>query len=194
MIIILEKKHVHHGKSSREFIDAEEVLIKMGVKESDIFLDAGCGDGHISLEASKFVGESGNVYAVDIYEDSIDSLKGEIKSRGVKNISAITADITSRIPLANNEVDYCLMANVFHGFVENNELKESIHEITRIIKPGGILAILDFKKIENSPGPPLSVRVEAEDVVYLLEKYNFKKVRIENVGKFHYMLLLKLIS
>lgn len=86
------------------------------------------------------------------------------------------------------------MANVFHGFVENNELKESITEIVRVIKPGGIFAILEFKNIENSPGPPLSVRVEAEDVVNLLEKYHFVKVRVEDVGKFHYMLILKLIK
>ncbi len=189
---ISEKKHTHHGKSSSKFIDAEEVLTKSGVKEGDIFLDAGCGDGYISLAASKFVGESGNIYAADIYEDSIESLKQEIQKQGINNISPLVADITSRIPIANNEVDLCLMANVFHGFVENNELKESISEIVRVLKPDGIFALLEFKKIENSPGPSLSVRVEPDEALNLLKKYGFEQVNLEDVGKYHYLLLLKL--
>jgi len=38
------------------------------------------------------------------------------------------------------------MANVLHGFVENNETENVMKEISRIIKPEGILAVVEFKK------------------------------------------------
>ena len=61
-----EKKHFHHGKSSKDILDAEFVLNSIGLKKGDIFLDAGSGDGYMSLAASKIVGEKGKVYAVEI--------------------------------------------------------------------------------------------------------------------------------
>lgn len=37
------QKHIHHGKSSRNHLDAEEVLSKIGLSKGDVFLDAGWG-------------------------------------------------------------------------------------------------------------------------------------------------------
>ena len=48
--------HEHHGKTSRDILSAEEVLEATGLKKGDVFLDAGCGDGFISIEASNRVG------------------------------------------------------------------------------------------------------------------------------------------
>ena len=53
----MTEKHMHHGKSSRDILDADEILKAAGLKSDDVFLDAGCGDGYISIEASSVVGD-----------------------------------------------------------------------------------------------------------------------------------------
>jgi ubiquinone/menaquinone biosynthesis C-methylase UbiE len=91
--------HMHHGKTSKNILSAGEVLKATELKLGDNFLDAGCGDGYISLEASSIVGDKGSVYALDVYPESIETVKKEIKTRNLGNMEAILADITKIIPL-----------------------------------------------------------------------------------------------
>ena len=64
----MHKKHEHAGASSRGVLKPEPILKEIGLKSGDVVLDAGCGDGHFSVAASGIVGQSGRVYAADVYE------------------------------------------------------------------------------------------------------------------------------
>jgi ubiquinone/menaquinone biosynthesis C-methylase UbiE len=160
--------HVHHGKSTENIINAEEVLKNAGIKSGDVFLDAGCGDGYISIEASKMVGKQGRVYAVDVYPESIEIVKTKIRDSDLNNMEAVLADITKNIPIDDDSVDHIMMANVLHGFVAENEVEPVMDNINRIIKSGGIFSVVEFRKIENSPGPPFNVKISPEQVTEML--------------------------
>lgn len=184
-----KNKHIHQGKSTRDILDPGQVLLNVGIKPGNIFLDAGCGDGFISLEAASMVGEKGMVYAVDIYDKSLESLEKEIQTKKLINIRLLLADITRKLPLDDNSVDIYFMANVFHGLVANNEVKNTMKESLRILKPGGILAIVDFKKVKDTPGPPLEVRLEPDEIVEILVSYQLQKPKIMDTGPYHYLVL-----
>lgn len=51
------KIHEDCGKSTRDLIDAEKLIEMLPLKAGDTFLDAGCGDGFISLEAASAAGD-----------------------------------------------------------------------------------------------------------------------------------------
>ena len=114
----MTEKHVHHGRSSKDILSAGEVLKATGLKMGDKFLDAGSGDGYISIEASNIVGDSGKIFALDVYPESIEILKKDIEKRDLNNIEPIVADIIDTIPLEENSIDNVLLANVLHGFIE----------------------------------------------------------------------------
>jgi ubiquinone/menaquinone biosynthesis C-methylase UbiE len=179
--------HVHHGKSTQNILNAEEVLKSAGIKLGDAFLDAGCGDGYISIEASKMVGKQGKVYAVDVYPESIETVKTKIKDNDLNNMEAVLADITENIPINDDSVDHIMMANVLHGFVAENELKPVMDNINRIIKSGGIFSVVEFKKIENSSGPPFNVKISPEQVTEILTQYGFDTINTQEIGKYHYI-------
>ncbi len=181
-----EQRHLHFGKSSRDILNPEKVLREIGLKKGNTFLDAGCGEGHFSIAASEIVGDEGRIYAVDIYGESIVTLKKEISKKNISNIEALTADITSNIPVESGSIDVCLMANMLHGFVANKEVEDSLREITRVLKAGGTLAVIDFKKISNTPGPPLSIRMTPEEVEAVITRYDCKKEQVIEVGPYHY--------
>lgn len=180
--------HVHHSKSTRDILSADRVLSTAGLKVGDIFLDAGCGDGFISLRASELIGENGKVYAVDVYPESIELVKKEIHNKGITNLIALVVDLTDEIPLNDGEIDRCVMANVMHGFVANDEVDEVMKEISRVIKPGGIFALVEFKKMEGPPGPPINIRIGPEKVAEIVSKYGFEVIEPTEVGEYHYLL------
>jgi ubiquinone/menaquinone biosynthesis C-methylase UbiE len=179
--------HMHHGKTSKNILNADEVLKATGLKQGDTFLDAGCGDGYISLEASNIVGYNGRVYALDIYPESIETVKKEIKARNSVNTEAILADITESIPLETAKIDTVLMANVLHGFVAEGEVEEVMNNISRVLKPGGVFAIVEFRKVEGNIGPPYNVKISPEDVSNILTEYGFDISDTQLVGEYHYI-------
>ena len=182
-------KHFHHGRSTKEILDANRVLNLIGLKKGQIFLDAGSGDGYMSLAASKIVGNEGKVYAIDVWEESINTFKKEIEKENIENIEATVADITQKIPVDDESIDILYIGNVLHGFAENDEVQPVMNEIQRVIKNGGSFAVVEFKKIENSPGPPLHVRITPEDVEKIVENYGFIVKEVQDVGTYHYAII-----
>jgi ubiquinone/menaquinone biosynthesis C-methylase UbiE len=179
--------HKHHGKTSRDILSAEEVLVATGLKKGDVFLDAGCGDGFISIEASHKVGNQGKIYALDVYPESIEIVKKEIKDKNLQNVDVILADITDTIPLNDDSIDIVLMANVLHGFVASGEVDEVMNNIIRVLKQDGIFAVVEFRKDESIRGPPFNVRISPEDVSRILNAYGFDVVDSYEIGTYHYI-------
>jgi ubiquinone/menaquinone biosynthesis C-methylase UbiE len=179
--------HMHHGKTSKNILSAGDVLKATQLKLGASFLDAGCGDGYISLEALNIVGNNGNVYALDVYPESIETVKKEIKTRNLGNMETILADITETIPLDAEILDIVLMANVLHGFVAEGEVKEVMNNISRVLKPGGVFAVVEFRKVEDNIGPPYDVKVSPEDVSNILLENGFDISDTQLVGKYHYI-------
>jgi ubiquinone/menaquinone biosynthesis C-methylase UbiE len=183
-----EHVHRHHGKTSRDILGAEEILNVIDLKPGDKFLDAGCGDGYVSIEASKLVGSNGKIFALDVYPESIEGVSKEIKEKGIENVEPILADVTESIPLDDDSVDAALMSNVLHGFGDE-ELETVLSNINRVIKKDGIFAVVEFRKVQSERGPPFDVRLHPSDVSQILTKHGFKVVRSEEIATLHYIVL-----
>ncbi len=79
------------------------------------------------------------------------------------------------------------MANVLHGFVDGDEVDQVMKNIVKVLKPGGIFAVVEFSKVESSRGPPFNVRISPEEVGNILKKYGFEVVDSHEIGEYHYM-------
>jgi ubiquinone/menaquinone biosynthesis C-methylase UbiE len=178
------------GAHLEGILDPEMVLKEIGIPPGATLLDAGCGAGRFSIPAASLVGQQGKVYAVDTSEERIASLLRAAQERGLAQIEAIVADATQRIPLPNDSVDVCLMANVFHDLVEDETVPGDLTEVKRVLKPGGVLAIVDFKRnAKRPPGPPSSRRLDPEDVERIMARYGLRRERGAEVGPYHYLIL-----
>ena len=56
-------------------------------------------------------------------------------------------------------------------------------ETVRVIKPGGTLAVMEFKKID---GPPKVIRMSPREVEDFLATYGYKNEQITDVGPYNY--------
>jgi len=179
--------HVHHSRSSKDILSAMEVLEAVGLEIGDIFLDAGCGDGYISIAASNLVGDRGKIYALDVYPESIETVKKEIEDKKLDNTHAILADISKNIPLDSDSIDIVLMANVLHGFVADEEVEKVMSNIVEVLKPGGVLAVVEFRKLDGIKGPPFNIRISPEEVSIILKDYGFEITDKHEIGEYHYI-------
>jgi len=175
------------GKSSFELIDSAKFFRELDLKKGITFLDLACGWGTYSLAVSEIIGPTGRVYAVDLWEEGILSLKSKAVSKGIQNITALVSDASHLIPIEHVSVDVCLMASVLHDFIGDHVEQGVMKEIVRVIKPEGTLAILEYKKTDGPPGPPKSVRLSPQEVDKILSPCGFIQKRVTDIGPDHYL-------
>ena len=83
------------------------------------------------------------------------------------------------------------MSNVLHGLVANGEEDSTFREISRVTVKSGRLAIVEFKKQESPHGPPLSIRLNPDEVDALVKSYGFSKESVCEVGPNHYVITFR---
>ena len=191
--------HRAHGFSSEIFLDSDEIIQELNLKGNETVMDAGCGDGHIAIKILEDYNHNGIVYAVDVYDASIEDMEAYKKENNVENLINIEADITEGIPGVDDEsVDIVLMVNVFHGFKASRKLDDAVDELSRIIKADGKIAIMDYKDWDVPKGPPTQVRSSPEELEELLNEHGLEMTYLneeigEDIpeGKSHYFIVFE---
>ena len=192
-----ENGHRAHGFSSAFFLDSDEIIQELDLKGDETFMDAGCGDGHNAIKLLEDYNHNGLVYAVDIYDASIEDMNKYKTENDVENLINIEADITEGIPGVDDEsIDVVLMVNVFHGFKASRKLDEAVEELERIVKKDGKIAIMDYKPWDVPKGPPTQYRSSPEDLEKLFNSHGLKMTYLNeeigediSEGKSHFLIM-----
>ena len=191
--------HRAHGFSSVHFLDSDEIISELNLNGDETFMDLGCGDGHIAIKVVEEYLPDGTVYAVDVYDASIEDMETYKQENNVENLINIEADVTKGIPGVDDEsIDVVLMVNVFHGFKASRKMDEAIEEFSRIIKKDGKIAIMDYKAWEVPKGPPTAFRSSPEELEEVFNNHNLKMTYLneeigEDIpeGKSHYFIVFQ---
>jgi ubiquinone/menaquinone biosynthesis C-methylase UbiE len=177
----------HRGPSSFWMHDPELVFGELKLKKGDHFLDIGCGTGDYSLYAAEIVGNSGQIYALDIQDELITNLKEKATQEGLGNIKALISNVTYSLPVEDKSVDICFISTVLHSLDLKKHGELLFNEIQRVLKPEGHLIIIECKKEDLSRGPPSEMRISPDDLRNLVEEYGFYEINQVDLG-FNYMI------
>jgi ubiquinone/menaquinone biosynthesis C-methylase UbiE len=155
------------GKSSYDLIDRPRFWSALSLEPGMAVLDLACGAGRYIKEIADRIQPDGRVIAIDLWAEGISQINQWAATREYA-VETHVADAGDRLPLADRCVDLCLMATVLHDLVHDGIAQAALKEVTRVLKPAGILAIIEFKKQDGPPGPPRGIRLRLEDVSMLL--------------------------
>jgi ubiquinone/menaquinone biosynthesis C-methylase UbiE len=124
-------------------------LLKQGWK----VLDVGCGTGAISKGIALKVGANGHVTGIDNTAYFIES--GKKTYAAITNLDLIYTDLFSFEP--GEKFDLIVAARVLQWL---NNPQEAIVKLKSMLKPGGILSVLDYnhEALEWQPQPPASMQ------------------------------------
>jgi len=177
------------GKSSFSLIDTKILFAELALEEDAVFLDLACGTGAYSIAATGHLGSTGKIFAFDLWPEGIAALNDEVSAKKIQQIHTGVVDVTKTIPLESGSVDTCLMATVLHDFISIGSEQGAIREVARVLKPGGTLAVIEFKVMDGPPGPPKEIRIAPEAVRELLASHGFRYHKTTELGPFNYLSL-----
>jgi ubiquinone/menaquinone biosynthesis C-methylase UbiE len=115
-----------------------EKLRQGPVEEGFQVLDYGSGPGGYSVAAARMVGEGGTVYAADVSEMAIASVRRRALKAGLSNIETILTDC--RTGLTDESIDIVLLFDTYHDLIHPGAVMKELH---RVLKPSGILLFSD---------------------------------------------------
>lgn len=170
-------------------IDPSAVFEKMDLQKGMRVADFGCGrTGQFVFPTANVVGEKGIVYAVDVLKDVLENIQKNARSAGFSNIETVWADLekVGQTPLPDASLDAGFLVNILFLV---NERMNVVQETSRLIKPGGKLAIIEWKKPLGLLPPPSMIN--REEILDLAEVNGLQLVDTANPGEYHFCLIFK---
>jgi len=126
-------------------------------------LDYGCGSGKFTIPTSRMVGCNGVVYALDIDDKALQTIRRLAESQGLTNINYIHWSEGSELPIDSHSLDLVLLIDVIQEIPDWDRL---FRILTSLLKIGGIIAVFPMhisinKVIETATRTGLSYQGRA---------------------------------
>ena len=122
----------------------KNLLTWMNPSSNKILADIACGTGDIGKLFLDSTNKNNKIFCIDPNKSMIQ--KGRNKLRNYKNIRWIV-NSAEKLSLKENSCDYYTIS---FGLRNTKNLKKSLSEAYRVLKPGGRYLCLEFSKIQNS--------------------------------------------
>ncbi len=154
----MEKNEVTRNDGSVKIFDDRNVSsdyrsIVPHLKHGQRVLDVGCGTGAITAGIAALVGESGSVVGIDNTAKFIEN--GQQKFHAVQHMSLICSDLFDYH--SEEPFDIIVSARTFQWL---QKPFSAAQKLISLLKPGGMLSILDYDHtdLEWQPQPPVSMQ------------------------------------
>ncbi|MBN1325568.1 class I SAM-dependent methyltransferase [Candidatus Falkowbacteria bacterium] len=172
-----------------QFLNPKEILEKVSLIEGMKVADLGCGNlGYFIIPAAKIVGKTGAAYAVDILKTALESVRSRAKLEGLTNLETVWANLedpaTIKIPAGT--LDVIFLKNVLF---QNKKHKEIVSGAVKLLKKGGKIIIVDWKKIGIPFGPPVDIRIDKENIKAIVGALNLRLVEETEFGEYFWGLV-----
>lgn len=145
------------------------VIEALALKPGQAVADIGAGTGYFSSRLARSTAAPA-VYAVDIEPSMVAHLMARAEKEGLKNLTAVQA--TAAGPNLPVPVDTVLVVDTYHHIPKRVDY---FRALKASIRPGGQLAIIDFRK-DAPAGPPVEFRFTPEQISAELGEAGFALV------------------
>ncbi len=163
-------------------------IVLAELKKGETVLDLGSGGGIDAFISSKYVGQEGKVYGLDMTEEMLDLAGRNKEKMGITNVEFVKGYIED-IPLDNETVDV-ITSNCVINLCEDKE--SALREAYRVLKVGGRLAIADIVRLKDVPEDIkhsvemwvgcIAGALDLKVYEHILKKVGFKNVEIKPVN------------
>ncbi|MGE0449360.1 MAG: class I SAM-dependent methyltransferase [Vicinamibacterales bacterium] len=140
-----------------------EIIAALKIQKGSAIADIGAGSGALSGPLALETGPTGLLFAVDIEKGLLEHIDQRAAAQRIGNIRTVLGAFTD--PTLPQQVDLAFINDVLHHIEDRATY---LKNLARYIKPGGRIAIVDFKP-ETSPhrSQPELVVSEAQTEAWL---------------------------
>lgn len=180
-----EELGVLEGPDRDAWNKPELVMDALGIGERSVVADMGAGGGWFTVRLARRVGPNGVVYAQDVQQEMLDSIRRRVEREGFSNVQYIRGERRDpKLPAAR--LDAVLMVDTYHEFENPVAL---LRGVALALKPAGRVGIVDFRSDGGGPGPDFSERVNEELVIKQAAQAGLRLLGRETFLEFQYFLV-----
>ena len=172
------------------FSNPKKNIAQFGLEEGMKVVDFGAGAGYLAVEAAEVVGQSGQVYVIDIQQALLTKAKHLAEEHHLQTIVFIHGDLEKEggSTLAEDSVDAVILSNLLF----QAEGKVAImQEAYRILKKAGKLLLVDWSQSFGGLGPQEEYVFPEHAAMELAESVGFVFSKKIDAGAYHYGLIFK---
>jgi ubiquinone/menaquinone biosynthesis C-methylase UbiE len=166
------------------FLNPSEVLSQLNLQKFEVAADFGAGSGGWAIPLAQILSE-GKVFAIDVLEGPLSAMTSKIKLSKILNIQTQVADVTKGTKLSAGSCDLILMTNLLF---QCEDKKSVLEEGKRVLKDGGKILLVDWKKSANFG--PRERAVDFEDIKKIAQEADLKIEKEFEASPYHYGLIL----
>ena len=155
-------------------------LIQPGEK----ILDVGCGTGDLSIAAKKRAGPTAQVFGIDAAPEMVNVARRKVARKGVE--VDFRVGLAEALDFPDGSFDVALSSLMMHHLPDDIKVR-ALAEIRRVLKPGGRLLVLDFKRptslaqhLSTAIHGHTSMQTGTQDLPALMRRAGFVDVETGN--------------
>lgn len=152
-----------------------------GMPYARVAIEVGAGTGMFAREFAGRMDPDGVVYAVDAEPVMTKWMREHLHETGGARIEVVDARAED-LPFDDRTADLVYMINLHH---ELDDASAALAEAMRVLRPGGVIGIIDWKREPTPKGPPVEHRAGAERIAEDVRRAGFAKVRTVPVLRYH---------
>lgn len=178
--------HVFDDPARDAWQKPEAVIAALHVVPGMTVADLGAGTGYFSVRLAKAVGPTGRVLALDVEPKLVEYMKERAAREKLPQMDpALVPPDDPKLPPAG--VDLVLIVDTWHHI---DDRLRYVPKLASGLKPGGRIAIVDFKKGDFPVGPPDAHKLPETTIVAELEDEGFRVVhRDDALLPYQYLLV-----
>ena len=158
----------------------DRVVAALMLPEDAIVADLGSGPGVFTVPLAKAL-RSGIVYAVDVEPQQLDALRQRLIEEDLHNVVPVLASFsTPHLPPAR--LDLVLLVDTYHHIEDRIEY---FRRLRAVLRPGGRIAIIEFKAGEPANGPPVEASLPEGLRQEELQAAGFSLLRAFDIHEHH---------
>jgi ubiquinone/menaquinone biosynthesis C-methylase UbiE len=148
--------------------DIDAIVEWLHISKAALVAEIGCGYGTFTVPVAKKT--SGKVCAFDIEAAMLEVARENVRNAALSNVIFSQRDVLEQgTGLASGSVDMVLLFNILHS----SERRVFLAEAARILKTGGVLAIIHWRKDVHTPrGPAVELRPDQQQILAAAEGLN----------------------
>lgn len=188
--------HNHHGRPDfeqmgafllsderRKWQNPERIVEIIDAPSVGVSVDLGCGPGFFTIPLAARMAGNGSVIGIDASGKLLSICRQRLDAVHARNVELVHLEVDELMPFKDECTDFVLLANVLHDFPRPEKV---LGEVNRILRSGGRLANIDWKKESQDFGPPFEIRFSNDKSLKLLEGAGFNLVSTPEIGIYHY--------
>ncbi len=164
-----------------------EVITALNLKPGEVIADLGAGSGYFTFPLARHVGDTGRVYAVDVSPDMILHLNRRIRELQSRNVVTVLCAPDDPL-LLDGSINRFFICDTWHH-IEGHA--HYLGLLKKMLKPGGQIVMIDYKKSTTPVGPPMEMRIDRDDLVREMETNGFRLDAEHTFLPYQYFLVFK---